>query len=101
MRMQNITRVICSFGVVVMTMFGASAAQQAPVPAAPGGQARGGTPGGRGVAAAPPPANAPLFFREGWKQQANGQQHPVTPDVVSDPNLELKLYGASAKEILV
>jgi len=45
--------------------------------------------------------NVRLLFREAWKQQPDGKQHPVTPEVVSNPSLELKLYGASAKEILV
>jgi len=41
----------------------------------------------------------PLFFRESWKQVAGGGEHPITPDAVANPNLELKLYGASGKDI--
>lgn len=43
----------------------------------------------------------PLFFKEPWKQPTALGEHPVSQDVVSNANLELKLYGASAKEILI
>src|SRR5262244_1735114 len=54
----------------------------------------------RGRGAAPPRvARPPLFFREEWKQTAAGGEHPVNPaEALSNPNLELKLYG---KEILL
>jgi len=84
MTMHTTRRTICGFGVLFVTMFAVSAQP----PAAPGA----------------PAADAPkvrLLFREAWKQQPDGKQHPVTPEVVSNPSLELKLYGASAKEILV
>ena len=43
---------------------------------------------------------APLFFREEWKQTPAGGEHPVTPaEAVANPNLELKLYGTTSKEI--
>jgi hypothetical protein len=51
-------------------------------------------------AQARPAAPPPLFFKEAWKQTPEGGEHPVTLDVVSNPNLELKLYGAG-KDILV
>ena len=42
----------------------------------------------------------PLLFREEWKQSAAGGEHPVIPlESLSNPNLELKLYGSSAKDI--
>lgn len=41
----------------------------------------------------------PLFFRETWKQ--TGPERDVTPDVVTNPRLELKLYGPSAKNIQI
>lgn len=43
----------------------------------------------------------PLFFREDW-QAVKGlpTEHPISQDAVSNPNLELKLYGPSGKEIL-
>ena len=84
-------------GVVFVMLCAAAAAQQPPAPSAPGARGRGAEPAAR----VPGPANVPLFFREAWKQQPDGQQHPVRPDVVSNASLELKLYGAAAKEILV
>jgi hypothetical protein len=41
----------------------------------------------------------PLFLHEEWKQTPAGGEHPVTPDGLSNPNLELKLYGTSGKEV--
>ena len=42
----------------------------------------------------------PLLFREEWKQTPAGGEHPVIPaEALANPNLELKLYGSSAKEI--
>jgi hypothetical protein len=45
------------------------------------------------------PSRAPLFLREEWKPTATGAEAAVTPAAVSNPNLELKLYGASGKDI--
>jgi hypothetical protein len=67
-------------------------AQQGAAPASPG--SRGG------AAAAPARAGRPpLFFREEWKQTPAGGEHPVTPDSLANPNLELKLYGTTSKEV--
>ena len=56
---------------------------------------------GRG-AAAPRVTRPPLFFREEWKQTPAGGEHPVVvPEALSNPNLELKLYGPTGKEILM
>src|SRR5437867_1001327 len=42
----------------------------------------------------------PLFFKEEWKQTPAGGEHPVNPaEALANPNLELRLYGASSKEI--
>lgn len=84
-----IAKIICGFGLVLATISGAFAAQPG---GAPGAQAPGRVPGLE---------TPPLFFRETWKQEREGLQFPVGPEVVSNPNLELKLYGASAKELLV
>ena len=53
-----------------------------------------------------PPAGAsarvtrpPLFLEEKWKQIPGGGEHPVTPASITNPNVELKLYGASSAEI--
>jgi hypothetical protein len=55
---------------------------------------------GRGRGAAPPRVSRPpLFLREEWKQTPAGGEHPVNPaEALSNPNLELKLYG---KELLL
>jgi hypothetical protein len=53
----------------------------------------------RGRGAAPRVTRPPLLFREEWKQTAAGGEHPVNPsEALSNPNLELKLYG---KEVLL
>src|SRR5689334_11776748 len=50
--------------------------------------------GARGREAAPAPP--PLFFKETW--HITGPAHAIAPNevVVTNPNLELKLYGPSA-----
>jgi hypothetical protein len=56
---------------------------------------------GRG-ASAPRVTRPPLFFREEWKQTPAGGEHPVVvSEALSNPNLELKLYGSTGKEILM
>src|SRR5882672_7471318 len=48
---------------------------------------------------APGPAEnhrPPLFFREAWKHSGT-PEHPISQDSVSNPNLELKLYGDPPK----
>jgi hypothetical protein len=55
--------------------------------------------GKQGKAKAPPAQRSPLFFREEWKPPTPPGERPVTPEALSNANLELKLYGASAKEI--
>src|SRR6185295_3390208 len=49
-------------------------------------QQRAGGAGG----ARPAPQPIPLFFREAWKSTPNV---PVTQDAVSNPDLQLKVYG--------
>ena len=66
---------------------------QQPAPGSPGA---GGRQGGAAPARTGRP---PLFFREEWKQVPGGGEHPITPDAVASANLELRLYGASSKEI--
>ena len=41
----------------------------------------------------------PLFLREEWKQTPTGGEHPVTVDGLANPNLELKLYGSTSKDV--
>src|SRR5260221_5254496 len=58
-------------------------------------EARGG---GRGAG----PARRPgLFFKEEWGQTEKGGEHATGPETVTNPNLELKLYGTSGKEVLI
>ena len=53
----------------------------------------------RGRGGPPRATRPPLFFREEWKQTPAGGEHPVNPsEALSNPNLELRLYG---KEILL
>jgi hypothetical protein len=55
---------------------------------------------GRGRGAGP--ARRPgLFFREEWGQTDKGGEHPTGPESVSNPSLELKLYGPTGKEVLL
>jgi hypothetical protein len=53
---------------------------------------------------APAPVRPPLMFREEWKQppytgQLNDENRRVTQAAVTNPNLELKLYGSGATDI--
>ena len=45
------------------------------------------------------PKLPPLFFAETWKQ--TGAERDVDNNVLSNPNLELKLYGATSKQIQI
>ncbi len=45
------------------------------------------------------PKLPPVFFTETWKQ--TGAERDVDHDVLSNPNLELKLYGATSKQIQI
>jgi hypothetical protein len=62
---------------------------------------QGNAPGATPAARTPAPARsrAPLFFREEWKQTPAGGEHPVTPESLANPNLELKLYGTTSKDV--
>src|ERR1700752_4242067 len=71
---------------------GTSAFAQAPAAAPQGGR-------GAGAARVTRPA---LFFKEEWKQTEKGGEHTIVFDsTLSNPNLELKVYGPSAKELLL
>ena len=78
---------------LAFTFIASSVSAFAQQPAAP---AAGGRAGG------PNRGRPPLFFKEEWKQTEKGGEHPVTPEeALSNPNLELKLYGPAAKEFLM
>jgi hypothetical protein len=54
----------------------------------------------RTLASQAKPAPAPLFFREEWKSPTSAPENiPVTQAAIASPNLELRLYGASAKNL--
>jgi hypothetical protein len=56
--------------------------------------------GGRGAGARA--TRPPLFFKEEWKQTEKGGEHPIVFDsTLSNPALELKVYGPSSKELLL
>ena len=57
---------------------------------------------------AEPPGGPPLLFREEWKQppytgELDDEKRRIRDmkDAVGNPNLELKLYGPAAKDLLV
>ena len=87
----------------VFALFGAVsfAAAQAPQGAGRAGAPAGGAAApGQGARAGGGPARRPaLFFREEWKQNEKGDEHPITQESVANANLELKLYGPNAKEM--
>jgi len=85
---------------------------QDPAPARGGGGGRGGARGGGGggaqaaggaapAARGPAPGRIPLFFKEEWKTDATASEHVISQDAVANANLELKLYGPTAKEFLI
>jgi len=89
--------VAAALGLVVMAS-GAFAQQ----PAAGRGAAPEGR--GRGAAAAEAATRPALLFKEEWKQpphtgDLNDENRRVTQDAVTNARLELKLYGADAKDI--
>lgn len=55
---------------------------------------------GRGMGRGPVAKRPGLFLKEEWKAPASGREAVVNPaEAVSNPNLELKLYGPGAKDI--
>jgi hypothetical protein len=88
---QTVKLLFCAIplGIAAVSFF--ALAQQ---PSAPPAAGKGKEGKGKTVAARPP-----LFFREEWKQIPEGGEHAVTLAAVSNANLELKLYGPSAKDI--
>src|SRR5690348_15042363 len=82
-------------GTLLPPAVAAFAQQPAPPAAAPAA-------GGAGRAGGANRGRPPLFFKEEWKQTEKGGEHPVDPAIaLSNPNLELKLYGPAAKEFLM
>jgi hypothetical protein len=57
---------------------------------------QGGQAESKNEAKKAPPVRPGLFFSEGWKQQTKFSfQAPMTQEFVSNPNLELKIYGGA------
>jgi hypothetical protein len=70
---------------IFVCAFAAAAYAQAP---APGGAPQAARPAGAGPARRPA-----LFFKEEWKQNEKNDEHPATQASLSNPNLELQMYG--------
>jgi hypothetical protein len=86
------TEVLMSRRLLTIAAFAVALTSQALAQQAPAAPA-----GGRGGARAARPA---LFFKEEWKQTPAGGEHPIVFDsTLSNPALELKVYGPSAKEL--
>ncbi len=85
------TSILAAAAVALLTTH---ALAQAPAPAQQ--PARGGRAAGAGPARRPA-----LFLKEEWKQNEKNDEHPISQESVANPNLELKLYGPSGKEILL
>lgn len=90
--------VAVALGVVALT---SSAGAQAP---ARGAAPQAPAPAAAGRGAADAATRPPLLFKEEWKQPPytgalNDENRRVTQAAVSNPKLELKLYGADAKNI--
>lgn len=86
------------FALVAVALLAIDAAAQAQQPA--GGRAAG-APAGRAGGAGRGAGRPPLFLREEWKQTPANDEHPISQESVGSPNLELKLYGPTGKEILL
>ena len=53
---------------------------------------------------APPPPPAPragLFFEEAWQQLPKGGENPISQAHISNPALELKLYGPKSDQLQI
>jgi len=88
--------------VAVLAPFSFNASAQAPQAGSPAQSALGGaarTASAEPAGERPRLTRPPLFLKEDWKQIPGGGEHPVTPASVTGQGVELKLYGASSKEI--
>ena len=106
-RRKSVEMTAMALGFVALT---AGVFAQAPAPAgrgagAPAGQGQGGARGAAGGRGAADAATRPaLLWREEWKQPPytgtlNDENRRVTQDAVTNPRLEIKIYGTAAKEI--
>jgi len=81
-------------GTVFLWAMAAVAAAQAPSRDAAAGA------GAAGGADRPRVLRPGLFFKEEWRQSAQGGEHPVAPDSIGNPDLDLKLYVPSGQILL-
>ena len=86
------------FALAAVALLSIDAAAQAQQPA--GGRAAG-APAGRAGGAGRGAGRPQLFLKEEWKQTPANDEHPISQESVGNPNLELKLYGPTGKEILL
>jgi hypothetical protein len=85
-------RRLFAIAVFAVALTGNALAQQTAAPA----------PEGRGRGAGARVTRPPLFFKEEWKQTPAGGEHPIVFDsALSNPALDLKVYGPTAKELLM
>ena len=95
-RVRSIEIAAIAFGVSVIVLSGALAQQP------PGG--RGAAAQGGRAANAEPVTRPALLFNEEWKQPPytgtlNDENRRATGDAVTNPRLELKLYGTDARNV--
>ena len=86
------------FALAAVALLSTDATMQAQQPA--GGRAAG-APAGRAGGAGRGGGRPQLFLKEEWKQTPANDEHPISQESVGNPNLELKLYGPTGKEILL
>ena len=88
--------------VATLVLFSTYAAAQAPQQPAAGRAGGAGRAARAGAGAAAGRAGRPgIFLKEEWKQNEKNDEHPISQESVGNPNLELKLYGPTGKEILL
>jgi hypothetical protein len=93
------SRVLAASAFVLATLSFVCAPAQAQAPAQ---GARAGGARGQGAGREGGPARRPsLILKEEWAQNAKGDEHPISQESVGNPNLELKLYGTTSKEVAV
>ena len=95
----RVSLVTASVVAVFAFVFSVDARAQAPSGASRSASAGSGAAPAEPAGERPRVSRPPLFLKEDWKQIAGGGEHPVTPASVAAANVELKLYGASSKEI--
>jgi len=86
--------------VVILGLACTTFAQQ-PAQTGGGRGARGGGGAGAGAEGGGARGRIPLFFKEEWKNDTGENEPKIAQGFVANPNLEVKLYGPTGKEILI